>query len=167
MNKEKIDINKVIKELREIADSPFGRIKVDDCIQVIKDNIEEITIEDMEKLFVVKDITSEIADSGINLSVGWKEKSNKDIQGKLRWSLMPLESLEEVMKVIDFGANKYAPNTWQNNTIQECYDALFRHLKEWKVKDIPIDEESGLNHMAHVAANALMILYLYKKEVKE
>ena len=94
-------------------------------------------------------------------------ESIKETKNKLRWSLMPMKALEEVMKVIDFGANKYEINSWQNNTIQECYDALFRHLVKFENKyhndEYPIDDESGLDHMAHIATNALFILYLCKK----
>lgn len=30
---------------------------------------------------------------------------------KLRWDLLPLELIEEVVKVYHFGAKKYAPNS--------------------------------------------------------
>ena len=33
---------------------------------------------------------------------------------KLSWDLLPLDLIEEVVKVYHFGAKKYAPNRWQN-----------------------------------------------------
>ncbi|HKE56465.1 MAG TPA: dATP/dGTP diphosphohydrolase domain-containing protein [Pyrinomonadaceae bacterium] len=36
----------------------------------------------------------------------------KDL-GKLRWSLLPWDALEEVVKVLMFGASKYADRNWE------------------------------------------------------
>ena len=33
---------------------------------------------------------------------------------KLMWELLPLEDIEDVIKVYTEGANKYGVNTWQN-----------------------------------------------------
>lgn len=116
----------------------------------------------------------DIIDDGLGETIeipGEVVASLKDTKGKLRWSLLPMAEVEEVMKVIDFGANKYEPNSWKKNTINECYDALYRHLVNWDKKfssaQLPLDEESRLDHMAHIAANAIFILYLFNRDAKK
>ncbi len=90
---------------------------------------------------------------------------DKDIKGKLRWNLMPVEELKQVMKAIENGAIKYEPNGWKESKDPiEFYDALNRHLIEWKSnydkgEIFKKDGESGLNPLAHVAANALFLLF--------
>lgn len=34
--------------------------------------------------------------------------------GKTRWDLLPLRTVEEIVKVYTFGAGKYGDNNWQN-----------------------------------------------------
>ena len=40
-------------------------------------------------------------------------KKNDFQDGKLRWDLLPLEEIEDIVKVYTSGANKYGENTWQ------------------------------------------------------
>jgi len=86
--------------------------------------------------------------------------------GKLRWDLLPLEDIEEVVKVYTAGAKKYAPNSWQN--VPDGYNrykaAMFRHLVEFE-KGNPIDEETGCLHIAQVAWNAIAMLHFYKNNL--
>ena len=85
---------------------------------------------------------------------------NDRIDNKLRWELLPLCLIEEVVKVYTFGAEKYAPNTWQN--LDDGYNrykaALMRHIVAYE-KGEQIDEESGIHPLAHAAWNALAMLY--------
>ena len=73
--------------------------------------------------------------------------------------------LLEVGKIGTFGANKYTDDGWQTvENAQERYtDALFRHLFAHFNGEI-IDPESNLMHLAHVAWNALAILYFELKK---
>ena len=84
--------------------------------------------------------------------------------GKLRWELLPLPLLEEVVKVYSFGAEKYEANSWQN--LPDGYNrykaAMLRHLVAYEKGEV-IDPESGLPHLAHMAWNALAVLYFSKK----
>lgn len=81
-------------------------------------------------------------------------------QGKLRWDLLPLHLIEKVVEVYTFGAQKYAPNTWQN--LSDGYNrykaALFRHLVAHE-KGETIDTDSKLPHLAHVAWNAIALIH--------
>lgn len=78
----------------------------------------------------------------------------------LRWDLLPLDLIEEVVKVYHFGAKKYAPNSWQNlpDGYARYKGALFRHLVEVE-KGNERDSESGLLHIQHVVWNAIAMMY--------
>ena len=71
--------------------------------------------------------------------------------------------IEEVVKVYTKGAEKYAPNNWQN--LPDGYNrykaALFRHLVEHE-KGNWIDEETGCIHLAQVVWNAIAMLHVEK-----
>lgn len=70
-------------------------------------------------------------------------------------------ALEQVSRVLTFGAAKYAPNSWQTvpQGEERYLAALLRHLAaHGKVE--PYDSETGLSHLAHAACNALFILEL-------
>jgi hypothetical protein len=96
-----------------------------------------------------------------------KNKGLKYDDGKLRWDLLPLDIIEEAVKVYTFGAKKYKPNSWQNveNGKERYYAALMRHLKEYRDGKV-IDEESGLMHLAHALWNVITLIYFQKKEIE-
>jgi len=83
--------------------------------------------------------------------------------GKLRFSLLTRGlalPLRAVAAVLTYGAAKYAANSWQNvPEARERYeDALDRHMNAWKAGESH-DDESGLHHLAHIACNALFLLW--------
>lgn len=90
--------------------------------------------------------------------------------GKLQWHLlrqgMP-EALEAVIQVLEFGAKKYAADSWQDvpNGVQRYRDALDRHLSE-QDKGITHDDDSGLPHAYHVACNALFLAWFEHQRIK-
>lgn len=81
-------------------------------------------------------------------------------QGKRRWTLLPLEALESVVDVLEFGARKYAPGQWQRvpNARARYIDAAFRHLVA-AAKGDDEDPESGLPHLAHAGCCILFALW--------
>ena len=81
-------------------------------------------------------------------------------QGKNRLGLVFRgfsKALWQVGEVGTFGANKYKPDSWQELEQERYKDALLRHLFLY-FQGEKIDNESGLNHLSHVAWNALAIL---------
>lgn|SRR5574344_916969 len=84
---------------------------------------------------------------------------------KLRWDLLPLEDIEDVVKVYTEGVKKYAPNSWQN--LPDGYNrykaAMFRHLLEYE-KGNTIDEETGCLHLSQVVWNAIAMLHVSKNK---
>lgn len=90
-------------------------------------------------------------------------KKNDFKDHKLRWDLLPLEEIEDIVKLYTVGSVKYGDNNWQNldNGYQRYKGALLRHLIEYE-KGNRTDEESKVNHLAAVAWNAIAMLYLDK-----
>jgi hypothetical protein len=84
--------------------------------------------------------------------------------GKLRWDLLPLNAIEDTVKVLTFGANKYGPNNWQqvDDAENRYFAALMRHIKAYRTGE-KIDPESGIDHIAHAICN-LVFLYHFQNE---
>lgn len=81
--------------------------------------------------------------------------------GKPRLDLLDPYFIEDLGKVLTFGAEKYDANSWQNvsNATARYRAALLRHCIAL-LKEEPIDKESGLQHTAHIAANAMFLHWL-------
>ena len=86
---------------------------------------------------------------------------------KLRWDLLPLQEIEDIVRVYTFGAEKYTPNSWQN--LENGYDrykaALLRHMNCIENGEL-YDKESGLLHTSHIMWNAVAMNYFLKKNKK-
>jgi len=93
------------------------------------------------------------------------EKGLKLDFDKLRWDLLPIECVEEIVKVLTFGAKKYADNNWQlvENSTERYYAALMRHIVEWRKGD-PVDRDSELNHLSHALCNLIFLLWFEKNQ---
>jgi hypothetical protein len=81
-------------------------------------------------------------------------------QGKLRWSLLPMVPVEQVLGVLEYGAAKYSVDNWQRveGARTRYYDAALRHLMRWWAGET-VDPESGLPHLAHAACCLLFLLW--------
>lgn len=102
-----------------------------------------------------------------------QENLKKD-QRKAPYHLLPLDVLEPLVRVYEFGTKKYAPNSWRQfeptlENKNRMFSALMRHLAEWQSKTIKgecaIDEESGLPTIAHVVWNAVTLMHLEQQSV--
>ena len=94
-----------------------------------------------------------------------KDWKNDRLDGKLRWELLPLDLIEDLVKVYDKGAQKYEPDSWKQveNGYARYKGALLRHLVKSETEDI--DEETECYHLAQVAWNALTMLWFKKQEL--
>ena len=102
---------------------------------------------------------------GTGKVISQPDQSLKYDNEKLRWDLLPLEDIEDVVKVYTEGAKKYVPNSWQNLTdgYNRYKAAMFRHLLEYEKGNI-IDEETGCKHLAQVVWNAIAMLHVSKNK---
>jgi len=95
------------------------------------------------------------------------EKALRYNEGKPKWSLVHFKSLEPLVRVLMYGAKKYAPFNWQKPMDnREILDSLQRHLAALMDGEIK-DTESGELHMGHIMANALFWIYHYNKKNKK
>jgi hypothetical protein len=83
--------------------------------------------------------------------------------GKLPVELLPVDALEEVARVLEFGAKKYARRNWEKGIkFSRVVGPLLRHVFKW-LRGEDNDPETGLNHMAHAACNALFLVAYIKR----
>jgi hypothetical protein len=87
-------------------------------------------------------------------------------QNKPRWSLLPSGTIIQVIRVLEYGAEKYAVDNWQHvpDARTRYYDAAMRHLDAWHRGEMN-DDESGLPHLAHAACCLLFLLWFDGKSV--
>ena len=96
----------------------------------------------------------------------------KHDQGKLRWGLVPKKTVQEVIKVLMFGADKYDDYNWKkvSNRRTRYYEAAQRHLTdEWWENSSMKDKESGFHPLAHVVCCCLFLIWcdLFQKKDKD
>ena len=95
-----------------------------------------------------------------------KQEADKALrynEGKPKWSLVHYESLIPMIRVLEFGALKYAPRNWMkpmNET--EILESMQRHLAALMDGE-EFDQESGISHMGHIQANAMFYNYHHNK----
>jgi hypothetical protein len=84
--------------------------------------------------------------------------------GKIRPSLLPIDSLTKICEVLEFGAKKYKANSWQTleDGEKRYMDALLRHLFAY-MEGEELDPETGLPHLSHAGCNILFLLHLTKE----
>lgn len=87
--------------------------------------------------------------------------------GKLPWDLLPWDAVEEVVKVLQYGANKYEPRNWEKGIDStRLFAALIRHATAW-FHGQGRDLESNERHLAHAACCVLFLLAQEKRGMFE
>lgn len=89
-------------------------------------------------------------------------KGQKLDDGKVRMDLLMCgcaKSLEQVAKVLTFGAKKYADDNWRlvPNAQKRYHAALHRHLNAYYQGE-KLDKETGLSHLAHALCCLIFLL---------
>lgn len=102
--------------------------------------------------------------SSFEVSEPLKEGTKYDAD-KVRMDLLPSDPLEEIAKVLTFGAKKYKAHNWRKGiNYSRVYAGLQRHLKDWN-NNISEDSETKLNHLAHAGCCIMFLLeYEMNKE---
>lgn len=91
----------------------------------------------------------------------------KNDQHKLRMDLIPPEALEELAKVLTFGASKYADRNWELGIKwSRIFGALMRHLVNW-FKGETKDPETGLSTLSHALCNLVFLVTYEQRKMKE
>lgn len=77
--------------------------------------------------------------------------------GKPQYRLLSLEAFEPCVRVLEFGANKYAPNNWKKGfNLSTVLNSMMRHLSAI-LEGEENDPESGLPHIGHLQCNAMFL----------
>jgi hypothetical protein len=76
---------------------------------------------------------------------------------KADYSLMPFAALDEVVKVLTYGAKKYDRNNWRHVDAIRYQAALMRHFSAY-MQGEQCDPETNINHLAHMACSVLFLL---------
>jgi len=89
-------------------------------------------------------------------------KFDKD---KPKWNLLPWDEVEDVVKVLTFGAKKYAPDNWKfvDDANNRYMDAAMRHLVAHQQGESR-DYESNESHIAHAICCLLFMLWHSKND---
>jgi hypothetical protein len=93
---------------------------------------------------------------------------NKNDNGKPDITLLGAfhpKALEAVVRVLEYGARKYGRDNWKSGvdtteSIRRFEAALGRHYLKSIQCTNPLDEETMLEHEAHIVVNALFSLSL-------
>ncbi len=93
------------------------------------------------------------------------DEGKKFDSGKLRWDLLMWDVLQDLAKVITYGAEKYTPNNWQKNPMWKYKAAYMRHYVAWLLGE-ENDQESGLHHLAHAMCNLMFLHWQDKNRVR-
>lgn len=85
-------------------------------------------------------------------------------QDKVRYDLLPIDALEEISKVLTFGAKKYSDRNWEKGMdYSRLYRGALGHIWYWWRKN-DLDPETGLSHLAHAGCCVLFLLsYMLRK----
>jgi len=91
------------------------------------------------------------------------EEAVKHDSSKLPWDLLPYDAIEDIVKVLQYGAKKYSAHNWSAGFVwSRLFSALIRHaVAFWRGEDI--DPESGLPHLAHLGCCVLFLIAHQKR----
>ena len=90
---------------------------------------------------------------------GWADEGKKLDDGKLPYDLVPGEALEEIVKVLQFGARKYDAHNWcKGMHWSRAWSAVMRHLWAWW-RGQDNDPETGLSHLAHAGCGIFFLIW--------
>lgn len=88
--------------------------------------------------------------------------------GKLPWHLLPYDAVREVVRVLGFGAKKYAERNWEKGLPHSrTFAATMRHLTAHFQDGETHDAETGISHLAHAACEILFALAFEVRGRKE
>lgn len=130
----------------EYIDSLKKPLTNEELMKKIKESREPLTeYLEIERLEAIKELNN--------------SNFKKDDKDKLQYDLLPPRELAKVVEVLTLGANKYGKDNWKLcNNKSRYINAIFRHLEAYRNGEI-LDKESNINHFAHIACNALFMLY--------
>lgn len=81
--------------------------------------------------------------------------------GKPPMELLDRYAMEEIAKVLQFGASKYGRDNWRNDIqVSRLIGAALRHIYAYADGEV-FDPESGLPHLAHAGCCVMFCLWMH------
>lgn len=91
----------------------------------------------------------------MNLEVGRKESQGLK---KEPWHLLPFDALQGIVKVLWYGAQKYAERNWEKGmAYSDVYGGVLRHLSSWWRREDK-DPETNYSHLWHAGCGILFLI---------
>jgi len=102
----------------------------------------------------------------MNIEVHDPKEGRKFDKDKPDYTLLPWDAVEEIVKVLDYGAKKYARDNWRyvDDAEVRYLAAAFRHLAAY-ARGETADPETNLSHLAHVGCCILFLLSMEEAHV--
>jgi hypothetical protein len=86
------------------------------------------------------------------------EEGMKFDSGKDPWHLAPWDAFRAIVKVLEFGANKYEARNWEKGMDwSRPYAALMRHMTAWWEGEEK-DQETGYSHLWHAGCCMVFLI---------
>lgn len=146
--------NKAMEEYKDVFFNKKGKRKI------VEKSATSIAVERAEKN--LNNLKSLVFKSDKNNT----ENGIKYDDGKLRWELLPLREIKDVVDILTLGAKKYKDDNWKFvEPISRYIGAFFRHIYAWTQGE-KFDKETGKNHLAHAICCLLFLLYHDNEEKK-
>jgi hypothetical protein len=119
----------------------------------------------MENKTIIKEVNEEADEFMKALSDRDKqEQALRYNQGKLQWSLVDFDSLEGLVRVLEYGAQKYSKDNWKKGMpVTQVTESLMRHLFAF-LRGEDVDPESGCRHISHVMCNTMFLEYILREK---
>ncbi len=142
------------KPLFEYVETPFTEaemLELDDQLAQMLDPLAGVEFDKQAKE------APEFEGTGVSDSFGDTAGFKFD-KGKLRYDLIPMESMKALATILTLGAEKYADRNWEGGmSWQRVYASLMRHLVAFEAGE-DTDPESGELHMAHALCNVVFLV---------
>ena len=87
--------------------------------------------------------------------------------GKLRYDLVPPHAIKAIADVLTYGADKYAPNSWQTVSDGETRytAAMMRHFEAYREGE-ELDPETGKSDLSHCLCNLTFLLWFQQNRLR-
>lgn len=87
-----------------------------------------------------------------------KQIGIKHDETKTQWSLLPWDVLEEIVEVMQYGAQKYGTDNWKYvDPPMRYWDAAMRHMIAFREGE-RVDESTHL-HLAHAITSLIFLMW--------
>jgi hypothetical protein len=84
-------------------------------------------------------------------------------QDKPDYSLLPFGPVDDIVKVLTYGAKKYDRFNWSKVERHRYEAACLRHISAY-LQGEKLDPETDISHLAHAATSLIFLMEFDKKE---